>query len=64
MKITECPKCGETELGRGKQTGMGTIIPNGKVSFGEEVEHLICSQCGLIIESYVKKPEKFKGTYY
>lgn len=63
-KVTECPKCNNTELGKGKQTGMGVIIPYGKASFGVEVEHIICSDCGLIIESYVKKPEKFKGTDY
>ena len=64
IKVTECPKCGEKELGKGKQTGMGAIIPNSKVGFGVEVEHIICSKCGFIIESYVKKPEKFKDTYY
>ncbi|MBU5465844.1 transcription initiation factor TFIIIB [Virgibacillus sp. MSJ-26] len=64
MKIAECPKCGEKELGKGKQTGMGSIIPNGKVSFGVEIDHIICSNCGFIIESYVKKPDKFKDTNY
>lgn len=62
MNVTECPKCGEKELGKGKQTGQGAILPKYKVSFGVEVEHIICTKCGFIIESYVKKPEKFKGT--
>lgn len=64
MKTEACPKCGEIDLGKGKQTGQGSILPSGKMSFGVEVEHIICSKCGFIIESYVKKPEKFKDTYY
>ena len=63
-KMTKCPKCGGEELGKGKQHGMGGITPNGKVSFAVEVEHMICSECGFIIESYVTKPDKFKDTYY
>lgn len=64
IEITKCPKCDEKELGKGKQTGMGAIIPNSKLSFGVDVEHIICPNCGFIIESYVKKPEKFKDTYH
>ncbi len=53
-KVTECPKCGGT--------GYADILPSNKISFGSEVEYTICTECGFIIESYVKKPEKFKGT--
>ncbi|SES44954.1 transcription initiation factor TFIIIB [Psychrobacillus sp. OK032] len=63
-KVTECPKCGGKELGKGKNSGSGyaDMYPNNKMSFGSEVEYIICTECGFIIESYVKKPEKFKGT--
>ncbi|MFJ8067135.1 transcription initiation factor TFIIIB [Psychrobacillus sp. NPDC096426] len=63
-KATECPKCGGKELGKGKNGGSGyaDILPSNKISFGSEVEYTICTECGFIIESYVKKPEKFKGT--
>lgn len=60
---TECPKCGGKELGKGKQNGYAIMHPVGKMSFGSEVEFIICVTCGFIIESYVKKPEKFRGTY-
>lgn len=63
-QVNECPKCGERELGIGKHTGMGVVYPYTKVSNGSEVEYLICTECGFIIEGYVKKPEKFKGTLY
>ena len=61
-KATACPKCGEIELGKGKQTNLGSIMPNNKVSFGVEVEYIICTKCGFILEGYVTKPEKFKDT--
>lgn len=63
-KVTECPKCGEKKLGKGKQSGYGVMFPENKMSFGSDIEYLICTECGYIIEGYVKKPEKFKDTLY
>lgn len=61
-KVTECPKCGGKELGKGKHSGYAAMYPYNKMSFGSDVEYIICTECGFIIESYVKKPEKFKET--
>jgi len=61
VSVTECPKCGEKELGKGRQSGASAMYPDNKMSFGSTVEHIICTNCVLIIESYVKKPERFKG---
>ena len=58
---TECPKCGGKELGKGKHSGYAAMYPS-RMSFGSDVEYIICTTCGFIIESYVTKPEKFKGT--
>lgn len=63
-KVIECPKCGGKELGKGKHTGAGVMYPDNKPGLGSVVEYIICTDCGFIIESYVKKPEKFKGTLY
>ncbi|MDM5231914.1 transcription initiation factor TFIIIB [Lysinibacillus pakistanensis] len=63
-KITECPKCGGKEMGKGKHSGYGTMYPDGKMSLGSDIEYIICTECGFIIEGYVKKPEKFKGTLF
>ncbi|MCL1702233.1 transcription initiation factor TFIIIB [Lysinibacillus sp. Bpr_S20] len=63
-KATECPKCGGTELGKGKHNGYAVMYPENKMSIGSTVEYIICTECGFIIESYVKKPEKFKGTLF
>ncbi|MFC4387981.1 transcription initiation factor TFIIIB [Gracilibacillus marinus] len=62
--VTECPKCGGKELGKGKQRGYAVLYPDNKMSFGSDIEHIICIECGFILESYAKKPEKFKGTIY
>ncbi|KGR76717.1 hypothetical protein [Ureibacillus manganicus] len=62
--VTECPKCGENELGIGKHSGYGTMYPRGKMSIGSEIQYLICTGCGFIIHGYVKKPGRFKGTIY
>ncbi|MDU9694009.1 transcription initiation factor TFIIIB [Priestia aryabhattai] len=60
----ECPKCGSKELGKGRQDSYAVVRPIYKrVSLGSAVEHIICTDCGLIIESYVKNPEKFKGSF-
>ncbi|WLR54730.1 transcription initiation factor TFIIIB [Mesobacillus subterraneus] len=57
----QCPKCGGTEIGKGKQAGYAVMHPENRVmSLGSEILHIICTNCGFIIESYVRKPEKFK----
>ncbi|QHE51722.1 transcription initiation factor TFIIIB [Pontibacillus sp. HMF3514] len=63
MQVLECPKCGGTDLGKGKHGGYAVMTPvDKKFSLGSDVEYIICTGCGFIIESYVTKPEKFKGT--
>ena len=62
--ISECPSCGETELGIGTHSGYAVIMPKGVMSFGSNTEHIICTECGLIIASYVAKPDKFKNTIF
>lgn len=63
-KATECPKCGGKELGKGKHSGYAVMHPDNKMSLGSNIEYILCTDCGFIIESYVKKPEKFKGTIF
>ncbi|WP_223554204.1 transcription initiation factor TFIIIB [Lysinibacillus sphaericus] len=63
-KVIECPKCGGKELGKGKHSGYGVMYPENKMSLGSDVAYIICTECGFIIESYVKKPEKFKDTFF
>lgn len=60
-KITECPKCGSGELGKGKHSGYAVMQPDNKI-LGSNVEYIICTECGFIIEGYVKNPKRFRGT--
>jgi predicted RNA-binding Zn-ribbon protein involved in translation (DUF1610 family) len=64
IKVTECPKCGGKELGKGKHSGYGVMYPDNKMSLGSDIIYIICTNCGFIIEGYVRKPEKFKNTLY
>ena len=60
-KKFECPKCGGTEMGKGKNSGYSVIYPEGKVfGTGSDIEYILCTSCGFVVEQYVKKPEKFK----
>lgn len=61
-ELTECPKCGGNELGRGKHSGYSVISPFKKMRLGSNVTYIICTDCGYIIEGYVTNPERFKGT--
>jgi len=58
--MKECPKCGGQEISKGIQQGQGNIYPENLsiFKFGSEIIHVFCIKCGLIIESYVKNPEK------
>ncbi|RBP95956.1 hypothetical protein DFO70_102283 [Cytobacillus firmus] len=64
MKVEKCPKCGSSELGKGKHSGYGAMFPVNKMSLGSDIEYVICTSCGFIIEGYVKKPEKFNSTLF
>ncbi|USG64345.1 transcription initiation factor TFIIIB [Brevibacillus ruminantium] len=56
-----CPKCKSSQWGRGKQSGYASVAPMDKIfSFNSALIHIICTDCGYILESYVEQPEKFK----
>lgn len=56
-----CNNCGNNEFFRGVQQYQGQVF-NEKSLFsdGSAITHVFCSQCGLIVESYVNKPKKFQ----
>jgi DNA-directed RNA polymerase subunit RPC12/RpoP len=60
--VIQCPKCDSNELGKGIHKGYGVMYPVHQMSLGSDIEYILCTDCGYIIESYVKKPKKFKGT--
>ncbi|GGA72809.1 transcription initiation factor TFIIIB [Ornithinibacillus halotolerans] len=56
----KCPKCSSVELGKGKMDNYARMSSVDRMNFGSAIEYIICTNCGYIIEGYVKKPEKFK----
>ncbi|NIK75406.1 hypothetical protein FHS15_000504 [Paenibacillus castaneae] len=60
--MNECPKCHGSDFSKGVQNGYASIRPEktGLFNSGSELVHVFCSDCGFIIESYVRRPEKFK----
>lgn len=60
---TTCPYCGCTDIIVGKQAGYAAVIPEKEktIFHGQMLYHDICRQCGTIVRSYIKEPEKFAG---
>ncbi|GEB31639.1 rRNA maturation protein Nop10 [Brevibacillus sp. 1238] len=57
----QCPKCGCSEIGKGKPSGDARIFPVDKFFvLGSLITYHICTGCGYVIESYVENPAKFK----
>ncbi|AEI46298.1 hypothetical protein [Paenibacillus mucilaginosus] len=66
MAIVEgkaCPACGGTELAEGEQAGYSQMGHRGKpLKPGSPIVHVFCTDCGIIIQSYVSQPQRFKRT--
>ena len=61
--VHECPRCGGKDLGKGKQSGYAVLNPFKKIlGMGSTVIYILCTDCGYIIDQYVEKPARFKGT--
>lgn len=61
---TACPYCGGTDIIVGKQAGYAAVIPEKEkliLLHGQMLYHDICRQCGTVVRSYIKEPEKFVG---
>lgn len=58
--VDKCPYCGGKEFIEGKQDGYSTVVPANKViTFkSQNLYHLICTNCGAVVKSYVKEPKK------
>lgn len=59
VKVKECSYCGHTEFGEGVQQAQGNITMV-FLKVDQKLYHTVCLNCGIVVRSYVKKPEKFK----
>lgn len=59
-KTFTCPYCGGKKFALGVQDGYAVVYPADKFfSFkSRKLYHEICLDCGTVVRSYVKNPEK------
>lgn len=56
-----CTNCGNDEFLKGVQQYQGQLFSEkGVFTNGSSITHVFCSQCGLITQSFVNKPKKFR----
>lgn len=56
--VLECPYCGDTEVIETFQSAYGAVTAVSNKFGGAALYHSICRNCGSVLRSYVKKPEK------
>lgn len=56
--VKVCPFCNGTEIIEAYQGGYGAIVATSNKMGGVALYHSVCRQCGSIVRSYVKEPEK------
>ena len=59
MNIDKCPFCGSRNIGEGYQDGYATVRVKNKIFRSSQINYIICADCGSVLRSYVKEPEKF-----
>lgn len=55
-----CPRCGGRNIGEGTQSGYAAVVPKGRFFTSDTICYRICTDCGEVLGSYVKHPERFK----
>lgn len=56
--VTRCPYCGGVEMIEAVQSSYGAIYAKSNQFGGRSLYHSVCRNCGSIVRSFVKEPEK------
>ena len=56
--VTRCPYCGGSEIVTGFQDGYAAIVGVQHKFGGCALYYSVCRNCGSVVRSYVKDPEK------
>lgn len=56
--VQKCPYCGGIEVIESLQNGYATITATNNIWGGVGLYHSVCRNCGSVVRSYVKNPEK------
>ncbi len=58
-EFVRCPNCGSIKNVIGFQDGYGSVQANNALTFkSQRLYHIFCLDCGTLIRSFVKNPEK------
>lgn len=57
-QVLTCPYCGGTEMIEAYQPAYGAVTALSNKMGGVALYHSICRNCGAVVKSYVKDPEK------
>jgi ribosomal protein L32 len=60
INISKCPFCGGTQFAHGYQNGYAAITRAKSLFKTSSIEHIICLSCGSIVNSRVKRINKFR----
>ena len=58
IKMVKCRFCGGTEFITAYQTGYARVDSTESLLRSADLYHTICRDCGSVVRSYVKDPEK------
>ncbi|MCR4795369.1 MULTISPECIES: hypothetical protein [Ruminococcus] len=58
IKMTKCRFCGGTEFITGYQNFYGAVYSAESMLRSSSLYHTICRECGSVVRTYVKDPEK------
>ncbi len=56
--VFSCPYCGGTEIIEAYQSSYGSVTALSNKWGGIALWHSVCRNCGSVVHSYVKEPEK------
>lgn len=59
-RTEKCPYCGSSNIGEGIQNGYGAVTVKGKFFSTDALVMRICTDCGTVVRSFVRHPERFK----
>ena len=57
-EIRFCPHCGSSEMIETVQQGESSVWSLSNTFAAQPLYHLVCRNCGSVVRSYVKEPEK------
>ena len=58
IKVKKCRYCGGTEFAKGIQDTHGCIRGQNVWDYGQTLYHVVCLDCGCVVQTYVKEPER------